>query len=118
MLRKTRAFESDLQQQFVLNVSRLIGHIYDHKYTCTFGEAYRTPEQAAIYAEEGKGIVNSQHCKRLAIDLNLFDALGRYLTDVEDYRQFGAYWKALDHHNRWGGDFHLLDGNHFEVDDK
>jgi len=118
MLTKSRVLESDLQKKFVFNVSRLIGYIYDHKYTCTFGEAYRTPEQAAIYAKEGKGIFDSQHCKRLAIDLHLFDAAGKYLTDVEDYKQFGQYWKSLDPKNRWGGDFHLLDGNHFEADDK
>ena len=107
---------SQKQQLFSLNVSKLIAYIYERGYACTLGEAYRTPEQAAIYAKEGKGIVDSLHCQRLAIDLNLFKD-GNYLTDKDSYALFGSYWQMLCTSNKWGGAWvHLVDSNHFEMD--
>ena len=103
---------------FTKNVSLLIDYINNSHFTVTFGECYRTPEQAALNAKNGKGITDSLHCKRLAIDLNLFALDGRYLTDKSDYERFGTYWKSLNPANRWGGDFvHLVDSNHFEMQD-
>lgn len=101
---------------FAFNVALLIKFIYDHGHYCTFGEAYRTPEQAALYAKEDKGIVDSLHCKRLAIDLNLFKQTKMVVTceralknaavcTIEEYRPIGQYWKGLDSRNKWGGDF-------------
>lgn len=84
----------------------------------TIGEAFRTKEQAEIYAKSGKGIQDSLHCKRLAIDLNLFDHDGKYLTDTKDYAQLGELWESLNELNRWGGRFKRPDGNHFEMQDK
>lgn len=109
---------NDLQWEFSLNVANLIKHIFDSGYKCSLGEAYRTPLQAAIYAESGTGIKNSLHCKRLAIDLNIFDRRGNYLNDSTEYELFGSYWKSLHPSNRWGGDFHdRPDGNHFSMTD-
>jgi hypothetical protein len=59
------------QEAFLLNVCKLVNYIFDNGYTCTGGELFRTKEQAEIYASQDKGIVNSLHCRRLAIDLNL-----------------------------------------------
>ena len=103
------------QALFAFNVSKLIQYINSREFHVTFGDAYRTPEMAAIYAKEGKGITNSLHCKRLAIDLNLFDLNGDYLTDSRFYEQFGIYWESLHDNNRWGGKFARKDGNHFEM---
>jgi hypothetical protein len=105
------------QRLFTHNVSKLISCIYSWKYSCTFGEAYRTPEQAALYAHEGKGIKDSLHCQRLAIDINLFSPDGTYLTDSDDYSLFGKYWETLHPANEWGGHLTggLIDGNHFEM---
>jgi len=110
------------QQQtlFALNVSKLIQYINSREFSVTFGDAYRAPEMAAIYAKEGKGIINSLHCKRLAIDLNLFDLNGDYFSDQKYYEQFGVYWESLHDNNRWGGNFtkhggKINDGNHFEM---
>jgi D-alanyl-D-alanine carboxypeptidase len=103
------------QQIFAWNVSRLIKHIYDAKYKCTLGEAYRTQEQAQWDAEHGTGIANSLHCDRLAIDLNLFSSENIYLSDPNMYKQFGAFWETLHPLNRWGGNFPRADGNHFEM---
>jgi hypothetical protein len=106
---------SDKQAIFSKNVAMLIHYIYAHNYFCALGEAYRTPEQAKIYAEQGKGIINSLHCKRLAIDINLFSPQGEYLTDTESYKALGDYWQSLHPQNRWGGLFKREDGNHFEM---
>ena len=103
---------SEKQQLFTQHVAILIQEIFKHGYACTLGECYRTPEQAEIYAKSGRGIKNSLHCQRLAIDLNIFSPNGDFLTKTEDYAQFGAFWESLGPENRWGGRF--SDGNHFE----
>src|SRR5689334_15299109 len=102
------------QAQFAQDVALLIRYIADQGYLCTFGDAYRDPAVAAIYAKEGKGIKDSLHCKRLAIDLNIFNLDGVYMPNTTDYQQFGLYWEKLDSYNRWGGHFKRADGNHFE----
>lgn len=108
---------SEKQSIFALNVSKLIQYIYQEGYACTLGEALRTPQQAAMYARQGKGIEKSLHCKKLAIDLNLFKD-GSYLTAYNDYEPFGKYWISLHPANRWGGHFqHLVDSDHFEMQD-
>jgi len=103
------------QMKFAHNASKLIQYINDSGYHCTFGEAYRTPEQAAIDARKCIGIKNSLHCHRLAIDINLFDKDGHYLPETKSYEKFGVFWESLHEGNRWGGRFqHRADGNHFE----
>ncbi len=108
------------QTLFADNVAQLILEIGRRGYHCTFGEAWRSPEQAAIYAKEGKGIKNSLHCQKLAIDLNLFTNDFHYITDYKEYQQFGIYFESLSDYNRWGGYFiskykgKICDPNHFE----
>lgn len=108
---------SDKQFIFTRNVAQLIQYIYSTGHYCTFGDAYRTYEQAALYAQQGKGIKDSLHCKRLAIDLNIFSPTKKYLSDTQDYEQFGLYWESLHHDNRWGGVFIKHDGNHFQMNE-
>lgn len=81
-------------------------------YELTFGETYRTPEQAILNAKKGIGVKNSVHTERLAVDFNLFKD-GRYLAHTEEHRPLGEFWKSLHHDNRWGGDFKNPDGNHY-----
>lgn len=106
------------QAKFAENVSALIAFIVKKGFCCTFGETFRTKEQAELYEKSGKGIANSLHCQRLAVDLNLFDPHGNYLTHSDDYKIFGDFWKTLHPDNRWGGDWKRKDGNHFEMQDK
>ena len=103
------------QRKFTRLVGILIGWAYDNGYELTFGEAYRTPEQAQLNAQKGSGIANSLHISRLAIDLNLF-VEGQYVSGTESYRPLGDYWKTLDPEARWGGDFSRPDGNHFSLE--
>lgn len=104
---------SDKQQRFTYLVAKLIFWAYANGYRLTFGEAYRTAEQAALNAKTGKGVTNSLHRIRLAVDLNLFKD-GKYLTKSEDHRPLGEYWESLDPLCRWGGRFG--DGNHYSIE--
>jgi len=103
---------SQQQQEFAKDIAKLIQFIFSSGYSCTLGEAFRTDEQAEIYAKKGSGIKNSLHCQRLAIDLNLFSPNGEFLGATEDHRKFGDYWEGLDTCNKWGGRFN--DGNHYQ----
>jgi hypothetical protein len=110
---------SQEQRIFAQDVKRLLDYIYDMDYSVSFGEAYRTQEQAEWYEQKGLGIADSQHCKRLAIDLNIFDKKGSLLNKASDYTKFGCFWENLDAANRWGGRFNgkfgpSCDAQHFE----
>jgi hypothetical protein len=104
-----------LQQTFTRCVAALIAYATAQGIGLTFGEAWRSPEEAAILAKEGKGIVQSVHCDRLAVDLNCFVA-GVYVTDPAPYTILGKYWKGLYELARWGGDFTTKDFNHFSFE--
>ncbi len=95
----------------------LIIHVDSIGMSCTIGEVFRTPEQAQIYAKEGKGIVDSLHCKKLAVDLHLFSGDGVYITEFKVYEPLGKYWESLHPANRWGGEFKRVDSVHFEMQD-
>ncbi len=104
------------QRLFTKLVAQLIDWAYRQPgMQLTFGEAYRTPEQAAWNAAHGKGIAASLHISRLAIDLNVFIG-GEYHTDVRAYSTLGEYWKGLHPLCRWGGDFKSGDANHFSME--
>lgn len=104
----------DKQSLFVMLVAQLIITATAHGDDLTFGEAYRSPEEAARLAALGKGIVKSLHVQRLAIDLNLFKN-GVYQTATEAYRPLGEWWVQQHELCRWGGRFTKPDGNHFSL---
>ncbi|EER3039850.1 M15 family metallopeptidase [Escherichia coli] len=104
---------SEKQQLFAVMIADLIHWAQEHGYRLTFGEAYRTPEQAALNAKTGKGIRNSLHTLRLAVDFNLF-INGEYQTDTDAYRPLGEYWESIG--GTWGGRFSRADGNHFSLE--
>ena len=103
------------QCRFTRTVAQLIEHAYDMGYELTFGDAYRSPEQAAANAAAGTGIAKSLHTIRLAIDLNLFRD-GVFLANSADHAPLGAFWKALGPDHCWGGDFSKPDGNHYSIE--
>lgn len=106
---------SQLQEEFAQSVATLIRKAAELGYGVTFGDAYRSPQQAAANAASGSGIANSLHCERLAIDLNLFKD-GVYITDDRGHRELGTWWKTLGPRYRWGGDFSTRkDFNHYSL---
>lgn len=119
------------QSVFLLNVAKLIIWAYDQGYELTGGELQRTEEQQILYYKgyqvfvDSAGSVllkktpkksktmNSQHIKKLAVDLNLFKD-GKYTSDGEAYKPLAEYWMSLHPDNvagyTWG-----WDQNHFEM---
>lgn len=99
---------------------RLLDHAHGLGYTVRGGELWRTPEQAARNAATGKGIANSLHVEKLAIDLNLFRN-GKFLTRSEDHKPLGEFWESLHVLCCWGGRFRdrngnpKPDGNHYSI---
>ena len=106
---------SQEQQTFVQQIAQLILRANSLGVNLTFGEAYRTKEQEAIYVKEGKSkTMNSNHLRRLAIDFNFF-INGELLYRHPLISLLGNYWESLDPLNNWGGHFyHFYDGGHFE----
>lgn len=102
----------DHQSLFMRLVPRLIDYAYQSGYELTGGELWRTSEQAALNAAAGKGISNSLHRDRLAIDLNLFKD-GKFLANSADHRPLGEFWEQLHPLCKWGGRFG--DGNHYSI---
>lgn len=103
------------QSLFAVLAAKLILRATEMGYAVTLGEAYRSPEEAARLAHAGKGIANSLHTQRLAIDLNLFKD-GAFLTKSADYQPLGEWWQAQSFTGVeccWGGTFN--DGNHFSI---
>ena len=104
------------QTRFARSVGPLIEKATELGYFVTLGEAWRTPEQAILNAKNGLGIVHSLHVQRLAIDLNLFTAEGKLVTDDTGHRELGKWWTAQSPDYRWGGNFEKLkDFDHYSL---
>lgn len=102
------------QSRFALMVARLILKAEEMGYAVTLGEAWRTPEQAALNAQKGIGTSTSLHMARLAIDLNLYGPNGAWLSNSEDHKPLGLWWESIG--GSWGGRFKKPDGNHYSLE--
>jgi hypothetical protein len=102
------------QAEFAYHVATLIVRARDELgIHCVGAEWYRTPEQAKIYAAQGKGITKSNHIVKLALDIFCLDANGAVTWDMAPYEKLGALWKTMHPLARWGGDFKGRDAVHF-----
>lgn len=107
----------DKQSKFLQTISIFIPKVAEIGYQMTLGEGWRPPELARLYEEDGRGISNSLHCHRLAIDLNAFSN-GKWLDGSQDWHiplltQIGKTWESLDPLCAWGGRFAKKDYNHY-----
>lgn len=110
------------QEIFSRHVAQLINRAIELGFGVRLGEVLRTPEQQKLYFNSGASkTMNSQHLKKLAIDLNLI-VNGRLATSTE-IRPLGKWWESLDVNNRWGGSWrgaveagssNFIDSPHFE----
>lgn len=103
------------QSVFAAFVPRLIDEARRQGFDVTLGECWRSDEEAARLAKLGKGIPNSLHRLKLAIDINLFRD-GRYLSSSEAHRPLGEWWEKQTSGDlvfAWGGRFD--DGNHYSI---
>jgi len=102
------------QSKFARMIADLIIKAYDLGYEITLGDAYRAPRLfGAVGEKKGYGHPKSCHKIRLAIDLNLFDKEGNFLTTTEDHRQLGEWWESVG--GTWGGRFN--DANHYSLEE-
>lgn len=119
----------NLQMQFVDDVmSKLIPFINSHGLLITFGECLRTVEQQKLYFDQGKSkTMDSQHIKKLAIDLNFFYPIKLTLiSDRNIIKPIGDYWESISIQHRWCGSWRglidsgkssFIDIPHFEIKD-
>lgn len=101
------------QSRFATMVAQLILKANEMGYEVTLGEAWRTPEQAALNAKKGIGTSTSLHMARLAIDLNLYRN-GAWLQHTIDHEPLGRWWESQG--GAWGGRFKRADGNHYSLE--
>ena len=100
------------QRKFTRMIADLIIFAYNNGYELSLGDAYRDPRVfGAAGKRKGYGRSNSNHKRRLAIDLNLFKG-GDYLATTEAHRPLGEYWESIG--GTWGGRFN--DGNHYSLE--
>lgn len=104
------------QADFLRALCHLVLWADSQGYTLTLGEAERPAILEQLYAKLGKGIRDSQHRDRLAVDLHLY-VDGIYQDDSAAHARIGAKWQQLDKRARWGGRFPKPDGNHYEFID-
>jgi hypothetical protein len=108
------------QSAFLRDVAKLIEFADQQGFEVTGGELFRTREQQQLYYKSGKALtMNSQHARRLAIDLFFFKREPENKLRVtyanDELKVFGDYWESLDPKNRWGGNFKRInDTVHFE----
>lgn len=96
------------RELFSQDFEKLLAFCRNYSYGVTLGEAYRTQDQQNIYIENGRSKVKrSQHQKRLAIDLYIWETRNGVDRDILDHewKRIGAYWLSLSPKNRWGGNF-------------
>lgn len=91
-------------------VAHLILKAEEMGYEVTFGEAWRSEEEARRLAANRQGIKRSLHCDRLAVDLNLFID-GVWFRETRHHLQLGEWWESVG--GAWGGRFG--DGNHYSL---
>lgn len=103
------------QAAFLLDACKLIEFATKQGFEVTGGELYRTEAQQVIYFQTGKSkTMDSNHLKRLAIDLNFIQE-GKLIYDMPLLEPIGKFWESLNPANRWGGHFKsLIDMPHFE----
>lgn len=110
------------QEIFARHTVMLINHAWELGYAVRLGEVQRPIEMQEIYVKTGRSkTMDSQHVKKLAIDLVLLKA--ELVCTRDQIRPLGLWWEALDSKNRWGGSWRglidakkssFVDAPHFE----
>lgn len=101
------------QARFTYKIAQLIVWAKEELGVDLIGvELFRTKEQAEIYAEQEKGIINSVHRLKLALDMYVYKD-GKILWDGLIYKEIGDKWKSMDPDARWGGEMRRRDVYHY-----
>jgi hypothetical protein len=110
------------QEAFAVDLIALIHEAHRMGFKVRVGEVWRPQAMQDIYVAQGKSKTrNSQHTKKLAVDLYLFKD-GKMATAAQ-IRPLGYWWQSLNPINRWGGSWGglveagksaFIDAPHFE----
>ena len=96
----------DKQKLLTRLLPRLLDKAHELGYEVSLGDAYRDPRLHGVPGKRMEwhqyGSMNSNHKRRLAIDLNLFMD-GAYLGDTASHRELGTFWESLHKDCVWGG---------------
>ena len=103
------------QELFARLLPKLLTKARQLGYEVRIGEVYRSPEEARRLAALGKGIVNSNHCRKLAVDLFLV-VDSKVTWDCMHYDRLGEWWKRQHPLCRYGGDFRNRDCVHYSLE--
>lgn len=103
---------TEKQHAFAVDLAGLILRFRSFGYDVALGEAWRPGWVAYVYEAFDRGIKESVHCDRLAIDLVVRSG-DRLVEEVSELRPFGDFWKGFRVGNAWGGDFKRVDPLHF-----
>lgn len=106
---------NEKQVEFTRTLGKFLVWCDRRGYEVIGAELFRTREQAELYAAQGKGIKNSVHTKKLAIDLFRYKD-GKVTWAHEDYRPLGEKWETMHPLARWGGRFQRRDAVHFSFE--
>ncbi len=93
-----------VQFKFTKMVALLLEHAHAIGFNVRIADAYRNEKCS-------HGHPNSLHRKYLAIDIDLFDMDGNYLSKTSEHEPLGLYWESIG--GTWGGRFD--DGNHYSL---
>lgn len=110
------------QEIFTRHAVMLVNQAWELGYQVRLGEVQRPIEMQEIYVRMGRSkTMDSQHIKKLAIDLILLR--NDVICTAEEIKPLGDWWEALDVVNRWGGSWRglvqsgkskFVDAPHFE----
>lgn len=103
------------QAEFTYTMGCFIVWAFENKHQLIGAEWFRPPELAELYAQQGRGIKNSVHRYKLAVDLFLLKN-GTVTWNTEDYRVLGEKWESMHPLARWGGRFKNRDAVHFSFE--
>jgi len=106
---------SEVQQEFSLDVAKLINKADELCIGLTFGHAWRSlADQRRLVALGKSKTTKSKHLDRLAVDFNFF-INGKLTYKKKDIQELGDFWESLNDKNSWGGNWtSFLDTPHFQ----
>lgn len=103
---------NEKQAAFTLTAAEFVIWCHSQGLPVILAEAFRTEQQARWNAEQGIGVVRSNHRLKLAHDYFRV-ADGGVTWEPSEYQEIGAKWKSMHPLARWGGDFRNRDLVHF-----
>jgi hypothetical protein len=93
---------SDKQFEFAQTMTKFEAWIAKQGWKYTRGEALRSPQEAKRLTKIGKGIVNSNHCIKLAQDLIIFGNDNDPWNEDEVYQKCAEKWITMHKDARAG----------------